>query len=143
MIEGTRCVVDASVAVKWYLPEPGSVQAAALLRGHPQLIAPDLLTAELGNTLWKRTRRGDLTAREASRVVEAFVSSRPITLWSSESLLRGAWQIASDLGQTVYDALYLALAVAEDCRFVTADDRLVRALRSTTLGPFVRALTET
>jgi predicted nucleic acid-binding protein len=47
----SRFVIDASVAVKWVLAEPDSVQALAL-RQH-DLAAPELLVAECANVLWK------------------------------------------------------------------------------------------
>jgi predicted nucleic acid-binding protein len=56
----SRYVVDASVAVKWYLPEPESDAAGRLLDPEHDLIAPDLLFAEVGNALWKRWRRGEI-----------------------------------------------------------------------------------
>jgi predicted nucleic acid-binding protein len=56
-------VVDASVALKWVIEEPGS-DAAVALRSE-SLIAPDLWLAEAANALWRRTRLGDLTPEEA------------------------------------------------------------------------------
>jgi predicted nucleic acid-binding protein len=46
---GERLVIDASVAVKWVVPEPESDRAEALL-DHP-LVGPDLLFAECANVL--------------------------------------------------------------------------------------------
>jgi len=133
-------VVDASVAVKWYVPERGSDHASGLLARGLRLLAPDLLLTEFGNTLWKKTRRGELSPREAQHVVTAFASAPPIVLRPSVPLLTAAFEIATRFGRSVYDALYLALAVAEDCFLVTADDRLVDSLHRTTLRPYVRRL---
>jgi predicted nucleic acid-binding protein len=47
-------VVDASVAVKWFVPEIYDAQALRLLSGSHQLVAPDLLYVEAGNILWKK-----------------------------------------------------------------------------------------
>jgi predicted nucleic acid-binding protein len=46
-------VVDASVTIKWFVPEPLSDEADRLLGGGDALFAPDLLLLEFGNTLWK------------------------------------------------------------------------------------------
>lgn len=135
-----KVVVDASVAVKWYVPERGSAEAAALLEGGSHLIAPDLLVPEFGNTLWKKSIRGELRAGEARTIVGAFLAVPPVTLHSSALLLQAALEIALKFGRTAYDALYLALAVAEDCPFITADDTLVRAVRRTAMREFVRPL---
>jgi predicted nucleic acid-binding protein len=58
-------------------------------------------------------------------------------------LVAAALEIAVAYERTVYDALYLALAVARDCTFITADDRLARALRRGPLARHVRALSST
>jgi predicted nucleic acid-binding protein len=47
----TGFVVDASVALKWFLPEVHSDAAARLLREGYRLHAPDLIRAEFGNVL--------------------------------------------------------------------------------------------
>ena len=56
-------VVDASVAIKWFIDEPDSAEAAFLLR-HP-LSAPDLLAPERANVLWKKVTRAELSLDEA------------------------------------------------------------------------------
>jgi predicted nucleic acid-binding protein len=137
-----RVVIDASVAVKWYVPEQGSIAAAALLAAPIVRMAPDLLTAEIGNTLWKKIQRRELRRDDARSIAAAFVSSLPLELRPSTNLLEGALEIALQLRCSVYDGLYIGLAVDEGCRVVTADDRLVRVTRGTPLEPFVRRLEE-
>jgi predicted nucleic acid-binding protein len=139
-VVGERVVIDASVAVKWFVPEPGSIAAAALLSAPILRMAPDLLTAELGNALWKKVARKELSHRDARSIAAAFVSHVPLDLRSSLNLLQGALEIAVHLRCPVYDGLYVGLAVAEGCQVVTADDRLVRLTRGTRLEPFVRRL---
>jgi predicted nucleic acid-binding protein len=55
---GRSLVVDASVALKWVVTEPGSVEAAALLdeiaAGVVVLVAPEHLIGEVANGLQKR-----------------------------------------------------------------------------------------
>jgi len=137
-----KLVVDASVAVKWYVPESGSQRAAALLDGPAQLLAPDLLVPEFGNAVWKKTQRGELRAEEGAAIVRAFLAAPPVTLRSSTVLLQAAWEIARRFRRSVYDAVYLALAMAEDCPVVTADDALARTMRATTLREFVTTLAQ-
>jgi len=124
----SRFVVDASVAIKWYLPEPHDDCAARLRREGTDLDAPDLLYAEIGNTLWKRVRRGELTTGAAGGIVDA-VSRLPIEVHPSRLLAGAALQIACSTGLTVYDSLYLATALLTDGRLVTADRRLFEAGR--------------
>jgi len=119
----SRFVVDASVAIKWYLPEPHDDSAARLRREGTDLDAPDLLYAEIANALWKRVRRGELTTAAAGRIVEA-VSRQPIEVYPSRLLSGAALQIACSTGLTVYDCLYLATALLTDSLLITADRRL-------------------
>ena len=124
----SRFVVDASVAIKWYLPEPHDDCAARLRREGTDLDTPELLYAEIGNALWKRVRRGELTTEEAGRIVEA-VSRQPLEVHPCRMLSGAALQIACSTGLTVYDSLYLATALLTDGRLVTADRRLFEAGR--------------
>ncbi len=142
MTPDAQLVVDASVAVKWYVPEVGSDVASALLDGAALLLAPDILVAEFGNTVWKKVRKGELKHGEAKHIINTFISACPVALRPSIVLLRGAFDVALRLQRPIYDALYLALAVVEGCSCVTADDALVRAVYETTLQKFVRSLTD-
>jgi predicted nucleic acid-binding protein len=140
MTAGGELVVDASVAVKWYLPEQGSREANVILRSSDRLLAPDLLVTELGNVLWKKVRRGELLPADAAQIAQAFVVRCPVDLRPSSVLLPAALDVATRFDRTLYDALYLALAVAETCPLVTADDCLYNALLGTPLAPYVRLL---
>ena len=136
----TRQVVDASVVVKWYVPETDSAAAVALLEAASDLLAPDLLAAELANTLWKKVRRGELTAAQAEEVVAAFSNACPVTLVSSLRLLPAALELALRWQRSVYDCLYLALAVAEGCHLFTADARFAAGLAGSPLAATVRTV---
>jgi predicted nucleic acid-binding protein len=68
-------VVDASVALKWFLPEPDSAKAEELLGSHDILVAPTLIVSEVCNAVWKRLRRGETTAQHADRVPTASAPS--------------------------------------------------------------------
>lgn len=123
----SKIVVDASAAAKWLVTEALSDKAIALLGGPDELIAPDLLLPEVGNILWKKARANDLTAAMATERFRA-LPSMGVALVPSAGIADRAVAIALEYRRTVYDALCLALAEAERCRFVTADERLVNAL---------------
>jgi predicted nucleic acid-binding protein len=61
-------VVDASVVLKWFIPEMHSDAARRLLLATHQYFSPDLLFPEVGNAIWKKVRRGELTAEEGQRL---------------------------------------------------------------------------
>ncbi len=131
-----RFVVDASVAMKWFIPEVHAPAAIRLLDEQVRLSAPDLLLPELGNTLWKKIRRKELSVQEATEVARA-VELMTVEIVSSKLLLSGALELATALKRTVYDSLYLALAFAQNCQLVTADHKLYSALSSTAFAPHI------
>ena len=140
MMADNKLVIDASVAIKWYVPELGSQEAAAVLDREEFLIAPDLLAAEFGNVLWKKVRKGELAQAEATEIIAVFTSSGSIALRPVSVYLSAAFDLAIRWNLTVYDALYLAVAIEESCPLVTADETLGRGLRGTALENSVLVL---
>ena len=126
-------VVDASVAIKWVVEEPGSEAAAALLGG-TSLLAPDLLLVECANALWKKVRRGELTAGEAGLAIR-LLRQADIELVPTRPLVERALLLALQLDQTAYDCLYLALAMESGRGFVTADSRFCRRIEEAAIAP--------
>lgn len=126
-------VVDASVAVKWLVPESHADAALVALSGEYSLLAPDLIWAEVGNTLWKKWRRRELQEAEASRLLQDF-RRFPLRMYASDALLDLAWGVATRYRRSLYDSLYLALASHRGCQLVTADRRLYRHLERSPLG---------
>lgn len=132
----TRVVVDASVAVKWFIPEQLSADARMFLAAEYELLAPDLLWAELGNALWKKHRRRELDPRTARRLLRDFARV-PIEYHASGRWTEAALELAIRHGITVHDGLYLALATGNGCRVVTADRRLHETCQRGALGQVV------
>jgi predicted nucleic acid-binding protein len=129
-----KYVIDASVVLKWFLPEEDDDKASALLEGlwlgQHLLLAPDLIVAEVGNALWKRSSlRGKLAAADASAIYRDFLTLR-LTLFSSTDIGIRALEVAIAEGHSFYDCLYVALAASQNCDFLTADETLVRKLGS-------------
>lgn len=122
-------VVDASVVVKWFVPEIHSGAARHLLALPHEYVAPDLLFAETANTIWKKVRRKELTAEEGQGLV-ADINRIAVETVSCRALAEDAHALANATGRTVYDCMYLALAVRLNTRSITADDRLEAALRN-------------
>ncbi len=119
-------VIDASIAVKWVVDEDGTPQALKL-RQRTRLIAPELLVAECASILWKKVRRDELSIEEAL-LAARLLQAAEIELFPTRLLLEPATLIAIELDHPAYDCIYLALAVERDCKFVTADNTLLRKL---------------
>lgn len=132
-------VVDASVALKWLLPEPDSVAAERVVSAGDALIAPTLLVAETCSAVWKRLRRGEVTTEHADLVV-ARLPQLLDRLIADALLALAALRIAREIDHPVYDCFYLALAERENAPLVTADRRLVERVTGTPWAGRVVAL---
>jgi predicted nucleic acid-binding protein len=124
-------VVDSSVVVKWFVVEPYCAEAQRILDGYQKgalsFLAPDLINAEFGNIIWKKHLFQGLDAIDAQNIVDAF-STLQFTITPTATLLEEAYKIAVVHRRTVYDSLYLALSLRENCQFITADEKLVNAV---------------
>jgi predicted nucleic acid-binding protein len=118
-------VVDASVGVKWFLPEAGSDEAADLLRGTQQLFAPRLIRLEVLSAITRQHRLGNLKEDKARRACEAWyalMDSDALSIMPDEPLLDGALALAFRLNHAFLDCLYLATAKSLDMPLLTADN---------------------
>jgi predicted nucleic acid-binding protein len=132
-------VIDATVAVKWFVEERGSLAARAVLARGESLLAPDLILVEAGNAAWKKVKRKEMTQEQG----EAMVRALPLyfeRLVISGTLVARAYDLANQLNHPVYDCLYLALAEVEAINLITDDERLVKAVSRTELRRRVRLL---
>jgi predicted nucleic acid-binding protein len=71
--------------------------------------------------LWKKVRAAELTAEQALERFEG-LGKMGLRIVATGSIQSQAIQLAIETGRTVYDSLYLALAMAEECGLVTADE---------------------
>jgi predicted nucleic acid-binding protein len=129
----TTAVVDASVAVKWVVDEPGSDAAAALLDRPRRWVAPRLMLVEAAAILRRKIVDGELRAETAAASLATLldaVREGTIRLADDEELVATAIVLAVDAGHKVPDCMYLTLAEREGCSLSTADRRLARLARA-------------
>jgi predicted nucleic acid-binding protein len=126
-------VVDASVAVKWFIAEDNANDALELLGKNYELHAPDLLFLEVDNVLCKLIRRGLLSVDEGFDIHNK-IFSFPIRFYPSQNFREEAFHLAIETKCSVYNCLYLALAEALDGRMVTADGKFFQALGNSPLS---------
>jgi predicted nucleic acid-binding protein len=120
------------------VPEIHSAAVVRLLEGDFVLLAPDLIGAELANAVWKKVRRAEISRVAGNEILAAF-DKLQIELGPTRRLLAAAYEAAIALDRTVYDCLYLALAVAQDCFLFTADRKFHSAvLTSPALAEHIR-----
>jgi predicted nucleic acid-binding protein len=136
-------VIDASVVIKFYIPEILSEKSQEVLTraadGELVLYAPDLLYPETGSILWKKQRLHELTPAEVYEIVNS-ITSLPIRIASAKQVMPLAVDIAMYSGITVYDAMYVAVAGIYETRMITADRKLTAALAKTEFKNYVQWL---
>ena len=130
--EGVDLVLDASIAIKWYVEEPRSDEALRFMSAAFRFHVPSFFMAECCNTIWKKVaQRKELSADTGQEILDDLLTY-PRRVHDSDEIVPLAWDIALALGErklAIYDFIYLALAVELDCRYVTADHVFYRALR--------------
>jgi predicted nucleic acid-binding protein len=133
-------VVDASVVLKWFLPESDNQEAEdlllAFLAGKASLYAPDLLLVETASALWRRSVvRHEVSSADVMAIYRDLLTL-PLNFQPSDRLAAAAFSLALVHRHSVYDSFYCALAVEMDCEFLTADRTLVAKLTKDL--PYVR-----
>jgi predicted nucleic acid-binding protein len=143
----TALVLDASVAMKWALPsgkETLTAESLQLLKrymdGDVNFIVPDIFWAEVGNVSWKGVRQRRWPQALAEHAIWDMRERNFFTV-SSRELLPEAIKIAFANDRSVYDCLYVALAIQYKIEMITADERLANAVAARLpvkwLGAFV------
>ena len=130
----TALVLDTSVAMKWAIPSAKETLAAESLQllkrytdGDINFIVPDVFWAEIGNVLWKGVRQRRWPQAVAERATSEIRGQDFFTV-SSLELLADAMKIALVHDRSVYDCLYVALAIQFKTEMITADEGLANAL---------------
>lgn len=122
-------VLDASVVLKWFHREPDSAMAGRLrdaVRDRSLLVrVPDLLRYEVANVLvWKK----ECTTDSAIEAIETLEQLPWYIAHPSHEILSTAVRIADRYRTSVYDAVYVALALEDDAPLITADEKLIAKL---------------
>lgn len=132
----TAIIVDASVAIKWFIPEIHAELSTHVLNESFVLYAPDLIFAEIGSILWKKCRSKEIAFSTASAILSDF-KRVPIDIYANDILINEAWQIAHNYQCTVYDSLYVAMAKMKQGILVTADKALFQHISVSTLSKHI------
>jgi predicted nucleic acid-binding protein len=121
-------VVDASVAVKWYVKEKGSDEADRILTGEQRPVAPELIRVEVISALcnqyrlYAKPKAGiELLCARWVRDLEDY----SVRLFDQAGLMEQSWNIALAFQHAVYDCVYLVLAEQLGAPLITADGTFV------------------
>lgn len=128
----TGYVIDASVAIKWFIPEIHSDVARSVSRLQDRLHVPEFIRLEVGSVLAKKFRREELTRDEGDFILKEF-RQLPLKYHSDKRIFHAGYALALVTQQSLYDCLYLALAETIDGAVITADRKFFLALSN---GPY-------
>lgn len=122
-------VVDASVVIKWFIPEIYWEQASRL-QNYPEssLSIPDFAQLECTSILSKKVRRKEIKIEQANQIQDLLLHM-PVQMHPWQDLLLDAGQVAHETYRSVYDCLYLVLAKRVNAKMVTADKKLYLSLK--------------
>lgn len=125
-----RAVIDASVAVKIFVPEVLSAEAQSVFARFAQeddadLIVPGFFFIECANVFWKWVQRSAYPEKEAQMHLHD-LTVLGLTPMPTQLLANDALEIALKYKITTYDACYLAAASQLQLPLITADEKLIR-----------------
>ena len=127
-----RFVLDASVALAWFLDRPIpplAVHARQALLSGSRAVVPALWHLEIANGLAMAERRGLLTTADIGPCLEGLeqLLMQAIETSSVSVSVRQAYSTARAFQLSAYDAAYLELARAEQLGLATLDQELRQA----------------
>jgi predicted nucleic acid-binding protein len=127
-----KYVIDATVAEAWYVSNSHTAKAMRLrfdfLRSVHGLLVPDIFPADSAQTLVNAERKGVIPSGRAQIELHD-MQFLGIPVLPSYPLLERASTIALATKLKVFASLYIALAEREQCQPITADQKLLRAVR--------------
>jgi predicted nucleic acid-binding protein len=129
-------VIDASALAALLMPEDGGEEVEKAVKETERVSTLDLATYEVGNAVWRRVRRGELSMEEGNVVVSTLLSLlETFEVFSYREVAADAFRLAVDAGITAYDAAYVVLAKKLDARLITLDGELLRKFPDVTYAP--------
>jgi predicted nucleic acid-binding protein len=135
-------VPDASVGIKWYVPEPDAEAAARLFDPRFALHVPAYFFTEAASVL-QRKAAVDRTLSEAEALnIHRLLRTVPLTIHATDELLDDAFRHAIRYRRPVYDSFSLVLAAALGGQVVTSDGRLYRGVQGGPLAHLVLRVTD-
>ena len=123
-------IIDASVALKWFIEEENSHKALLLrdkISNDITPIVPTLFFYEIINVLRYKTEFG---INDIKKVLESLIDFQFVIEDPEKELMEKTIDLAFKYGTTIYDASYLALGEKYDTKLITADKKLVEKISS-------------
>jgi len=129
-------VIDTSALIRFFIPDgpmPDGFEVflTGVGTGHNIAIAPELIIAEVANVIFKKCATDELTNDEGELLLKDMLET-PIRFFGHMELIYGAYDLSRKFNLTVYDGLFLSLALEKGAVVFSADKKILKA--SKTLG---------
>jgi predicted nucleic acid-binding protein len=134
-------IVDASVAVKWFVAETDSLAADGLSASNHRLFAPRLIMTEVANALGRKATAGLMSPVDAC----VYLRSLPQYLdgvLAVDELIEPALENACAIRHPIYDLICLEAARRRGAKLVTADRRFTAKIAGTDFASQVTLLSD-
>ena len=132
-------VIDACVAIKWFLSERGYEKAGALLKTHNKMIAPDLFFIEMDAIVTKKVRQKLVDRDDAYKIYQE-IRNIQFEVIPYNLISKIAFDLLSTLSITQYNACYLSAAIEFDQKLYTADKRFFKEMKGTPFEGYIKYL---
>ena len=129
-------VVNASVALKWFVWEDGSEQALQLLDTITSFYVPDIFLMELDAILSRKVRKREMKTTDAWEKWSQ-IRKLPYLPTEYDKIEEFTFRLSTEFSITLYDAAYLATAVDREATLYTADKRLSNGVSTTPFAKYV------
>ena len=137
-----KVVLDSSAIAALFFKEESSDKVEGVVRGCSEYHTVDQAYSEVASVAWKRVKiygEDEEIVRQALESAIEFID-KVCKVVDGRSILNQAFELAVEQGITVYDALFVALAVKLGKKLLTTDVKLYKRIRDTSLGEFVKCI---
>jgi len=137
-----KIVLDSSVIAALFFREELSDTVEEIVEGYQEYYTVSQAYSEVANVAWKRIKihgEDEEISKQALKNAIEFIE-RICEVVDNKLVLNQAFELAVKYGVTVYDALFIALAIKLEEKLITTDRRLYNMIRSTDLERFVECV---
>ncbi|MCY0859918.1 MAG: type II toxin-antitoxin system VapC family toxin [Sulfolobaceae archaeon] len=130
-----KIIVDTSALVALYIPEKFSEIVKQKIEEADEYHFLDLTYYEFTNAIRKRVARKEIDENYAMKILNSgieFLANS--TVHEGKDLVKTAYEIGLKYNLTVYDASLIALANRINAPILTTDEKLLNAVKSTSLS---------
>lgn len=137
-----KVVLDSGVIAALFFKEEVSDRVQEIVDGYSEYHTLSIAYPEVASVAWKKVKiygEDEEVSKQALESAAEFIDSI-CEVADGKSILARAFELAVEHDITVYDALFIALAIQLKARLITTDRELYKKLKGTELEGFVECI---